>query len=188
MWLPEKKEALDLLRTHMKNENLVRHCVATEAIMRGLARSFDEDEDLWGITGLLHDLDLELVGDNMAAHARTTTEILEGKGYPEEGVKAILTHNGDVLGIPPETRFEHCLTAAETITGLVVACTLVYPSRKVADVKVKSIRKRMKEKRFAANVNRDRIRNIERVGMTVEDFIALSLEAMTGVAEDIGLG
>jgi len=187
MWLPERSEALELLRHHVKQENLVRHCIATEAIMRSLARHFGEDEDLWGITGLLHDMDLELVGEDMHKHARKTVEILEGKGFPEAGLKAILAHNGDVLGVPMSNPFEHCLSAAETITGLVVACTLVYPSKKVADVKPKSIRKRMKEKRFAAAVNRDRIAAIEGAGLGLDEFIPLALEAMRTVGDDIGL-
>jgi putative nucleotidyltransferase with HDIG domain len=187
MGLPERQDAMTLLREHVKQENLVRHGIATEAIMRALARRLGGDEDLWGISGLLHDLDLELVDNDMQRHARTTVGILEARGFPKEGLQAILAHNGDVLGIPLVSPFDHALTAAETVTGLVVACTLVYPSRKVADVQAASIRKRMKEKRFAANVNRDRIQEIEKVGIPLDDFIDIALEAMRGVAADIGL-
>jgi len=187
MWLPNRSEAIELLRTHVSNENLVRHCIATEAIMRSLARRLGRDEELWGITGLLHDLDLEIVDYDDQVHGRTTVKMLSERGYPQEGLEAILAHNGEALGVPCRTEFEHCLTAAETITGLIVACTLVYQSRKVADVKVKSIRKRMKEKRFAANVKRDRIWHIEQVGITLDDFIALSLAAMVPIGDQLGL-
>lgn len=187
MWLPDRNEALALLRTHISQENLVKHMIATEVIMRSLARRLGEDEALWGIAGLLHDMDLEIVDGDMARHAIATTDILREKGFPAAGLQAILAHNGDVLGVEKSCSFDWCLSAAETITGLVVACTLVYPSRKVADVKLKSIRKRMKEKRFAAAVSRDRIRSIEEVGIGLEDFISLSLEAMKGAADELGL-
>jgi uncharacterized protein len=186
MWIPDRQEALDLLRHYIKNENLVKHCVATEAIMRSLAARFGADEQLWGITGLLHDLDLELLDNKLDNHARETVRILEGKGFPKEGLDAILTHN-DTLGVPCTETFHWALSAAETITGLVVACTLVYPSRKIADVRPKSIRKRMKEKRFAANVDRDRILFCEEIGIELNEFILLSLEAMKGAAVELGL-
>jgi putative nucleotidyltransferase with HDIG domain len=187
MGLPDRESALALLRQHVKQENLVRHCLATEAIMRALARRFSDDEELWGISGLLHDLDLELVGEDMSIHARKTAEILSSLAFPQAGIEAILAHNGDVLGISCKSRFEFCLTAAESITGLVVACTLVYPSKKVADVQTSSIRKRMKEKRFAANVSRERIMQIEHAGLGLDDFIALALAAMQGIPDQIGL-
>jgi putative nucleotidyltransferase with HDIG domain len=187
MSLPTREDALVLLKTHIKSENLVRHMIATEAIMRALASRLEADPELWGITGLLHDMDLEIIDDDMTRHARTTVEILARRGYPEAGLQAILAHNGDVLGIDLQAPFDYALSAAETITGLIVACTLVYPSRKVADVKPKSIRKRMKEHRFAANVSRERIALIEQVGIGLDDFILLSLAAMKDVSEAIGL-
>jgi uncharacterized protein len=187
MWIPAREEALELLRSHITTENLIRHMVATEAIMRALAPRLAGDPNLWGITGLLHDMDLEIIDNDMHRHARTTADILETKGYPPEGLQAIRAHNGDVLGIEMSGNFDYALSAAETITGLIVACTLVYPSKKVADVKPKSIRKRMKEHRFAANVSRDRIRLIEQTGIALDDFILISLEAMRGVSGEIGL-
>lgn len=187
MWLPDREEALTLLREHITTENLVRHMIATEAIMRALARHFGEDENLWGVTGLLHDMDLDIVEDDMHRHALETVEILRKRDFPPDGLHAILAHNGDIIGVDKESRFDYALSAAETITGLIVACTLVYPSRKIADVKPKSIRKRMKEKRFAANVDRDRIRLIEKAGLSLDDFIPLALRAMSDYADEIGL-
>jgi uncharacterized protein len=187
MWLPDRDEALPFLKEHLKTENLVRHCIATEAILRALAQRLGHDEELWGITGLFHDMDLDLVDNDMNQHGRKTAQILEEKGFPEEGRQAILAHNGDVLDIPLVTPLDVALLAGETITGLVVATTLVYPSRKVADVKVKSIRKRMKEKRFAAGVDRDKVRKIEELGIPLDDFLNLALDSMRGVADEIGL-
>jgi len=187
MWIPDRNEALAFLRTCVKQENLVRHMIATEAIMKALARKLGGDEQLWGLSGLLHDLDLELVGGDMHRHARETARILEEKGLPREGIDAILAHNGDTLGIPPKGNFHHALSAAETMTGMVVACTLVYPSKKIADVKAGSIRKRMKEHRFAANVSRERIMLIEKTGLSLDELIDISLQAMSGVAAEIGL-
>lgn len=186
MLLPDRSEAETLLRSYVKQENLVRHMIATEAIMRTLARKLGEDEELWGITGLLHDMDLELVSNDLSRHALETVRILGEKGYPEAGLNAILAHNAET-GAECTEPFHFALSAAETITGLVVACTLVYPSKKVADVKPKSIRKRMKEKRFAANVDRDCIRLIEKVGISLDDFIIISLDAMKGVGAELGL-
>jgi putative nucleotidyltransferase with HDIG domain len=173
MWIPARDEALGFLKSHLTTTNLVRHCIATEAIMRSLARRFGEDEELWGITGLFHDLDLDLVGDDMARHGRTTVGILREKGYPEEGLQAILAHNGDVLGVPVET--------------LVVATTLVYLSKKIADLKVKSVRKRMKEPRFAAGVDRSKVALCEEIGIPLAEFLEVSVEAMRGVSDEIGL-
>jgi len=187
MWLPARDEALGFLKNHLSTTNLVRHCIATEAIMRSLARRFGEDEDLWGITGLFHDLDLDLVDGDMGRHGTTTVEILRAEGYPEEGLQAILAHNGDVLGVTPETRFEKALLSAETTTGLVVATTLVYPSKKIADLKVKSVRKRMKEPRFAAGVDRTKVALCEEFDVPLAEFLALSVEAMRAVADEIGL-
>ncbi|MBM4353394.1 MAG: HDIG domain-containing protein [Deltaproteobacteria bacterium] len=100
MGLPNRQDAMVLLREHVKQENLVRHMIATEAIMRALARRLGGNEELWGISGLLHDLDLEIVDNDMNRHARTTAAILAERGFPPEGLDAILAHNGDVLGIP----------------------------------------------------------------------------------------
>jgi putative nucleotidyltransferase with HDIG domain len=187
MWLPDKSEALEFLRTYIKAENLIRHMIATDAIMRALARKLGQDENLWGITGLLHDMDLEIVDNNMKRHTRETARILEQKGFPPEGIEAIQSHNEEAGVVRISKPFHYALTAAETITGMVVACTLVYPSKKVADVQPKSIRKRMKETRFAANVNRESIMAVEKLGIPLDDFIGLSLEAMKGVAAEIGL-
>ena len=187
MWIPAREEALIFLKTHLTTTNLVRHCIASEAIMCALARRFGEDEHLWGITGLFHDLDLDIIDGDMTRHGIRTVEILRAEGFPEEALTAILAHNGDVLGVPVETLFDKALLAAETTTGLVVATTLVYPSKKIADIKIKSVRKRMKEPRFAAGVDRSKVMLCEDIGIPLPEFLELSVNAMREVAEEIGL-
>ena len=182
-----REEALALLHDKIQTESLRKHSLASEAIMRRLAEHFGEDVDAWGIVGLLHDLDLESIDDDMTRHGETTASWLREKGFPEEALQAIRAHNGDILGVEPETRLDQALTAAESMTGLVSACALIYPSKKVADVKVKSLRKRMKEKRFAANVSRERIQVHEQLGLEFNDFAALSLEGMVRIADELGL-
>jgi putative nucleotidyltransferase with HDIG domain len=185
--LNDRKEALNLLNAKIRQPNLIKHCLATEAIMRALARRLGTDVELWGLTGLLHDLDLEQTRNDQREHARIGAEILKKAGFPEEGVSAILAHNGEVLGIERHTPLEHALACAETVTGLIVATALVQAEKKLASVKPDSVIKRMKEKRFAQNVNREIIRECENLGLELDDFIRLSLEAMQGIADELGL-
>ena len=182
-----RERALELLKQHMEAENLRRHCLATEAIMRKLAHRLNKDEEVWGLTGLLHDMDLELTRDDQSRHGLVATDVLAKEGFPSEALQAIRGHNGEVLGIPRKSDFDHALACAETITGLIVATAMVQPDKRVASVKPKSVKKRMKEKRFAENVNRDIIRECEHLGVPLEEFIPLSVEAMQGIAEDLGL-
>jgi putative nucleotidyltransferase with HDIG domain len=181
-----RDEAISLLESKIENINLRRHMLATESIMRALASRLDRDADLWGLTGLLHDIDLEEVDQDPKRHAAVGAEWLEGK-LPGEAVQAVKAHNGEMLGIGRSSELEHALAAAETLTGLVVAATLVLPSKKLADLKVKSVRKRMKEPRFAAGVNREIIKECEKFGMEVPEFIELGVEAMRGIGPDLGL-
>jgi putative nucleotidyltransferase with HDIG domain len=184
----DRSEAYALLTEKLAADNLIKHSLATEAIMRALARRFGEDEELWGMTGLLHDLDLEIVGDDMSTHAQVTADILLEAGFPQEGVQAVRMHNSEGLGLGERTsRFEHSLAAAETVTGLIVATALVLPSKSLADVKAKSVRKRMKETAFARGARREVIMECEEAGVPLDEFIDLSLEAMRGIAPEIGL-
>lgn len=182
-----RDEALDLLKTHVKTENLIKHCLATEAIMRRLARHLGEDEDTWGVAGLIHDLDFDQTKDTPDRHGLMTAEMLAERGVAEDMIDAIKAHNAEGLGLERTKPFHHALACAETITGLVVATALVYPDKKLASVKVKSVRKRMKKKDFARNVNRDIIMECEKLGLTLDEFIELSLSAMQEIAEALGL-
>lgn len=184
----ERNEAHALLTEKLDADNLVKHSLATEAIMRALARRFGEDEGLWGMTGMLHDLDLGIVGEDMTTHGQVTADILGEAGFPDEGISAIRMHNAEGLGLGERTtRFEHSLAAAETITGLIVATALVLPSKSLADVKAKSVRKRMKETAFARGARREVIMECEDAGVPLDEFIELSLEAMRGIAPELGL-
>jgi len=155
--------------------------------MRTLAQKLGHDEDMWGIAGLLHDLDYEDTKDDMKRHGLVTEEILKAKGVSTEIIHAIKGHNADNLGFERREVFEHALTAAECITGMVVATTLVYPDKKIASVKPKSIIKRMKQKEFARSVNRDYIKECEKIGIQLQDFAILSLEAMGEISDELGL-
>ncbi|SHE35498.1 HDIG domain-containing protein [Desulfacinum infernum DSM 9756] len=182
-----REDALNLLNQHIHADNLKKHCLATEAIMRELARHFGEDEEAWAVAGLLHDLDFEETRDDPASHGKRTLEILDGTDLSEEVRRAIARHNAEALGLARETRLDFALTCAETITGLIVAAALVHPDKKIASVKVKSIRKRMKSKDFARNVNRDHIALCEEMGLPLNDFIEMSLRAMTAIGDQLGL-
>ncbi|WAC06861.1 MAG: HDIG domain-containing protein [Thermodesulfobacteriota bacterium] len=182
-----REKSLTLLKGHIQAENLIKHCLATEAIMRKVAQRLGKEVELCGLTGLLHDIDLEITRDDQSKHALVGADLLEKEGFPQEALQAIRAHNGERLGIERQTEFEHALAASETITGLIVATALVQPEKKIANVKIKSVTKRMKEKRFAENVNRDIIKECELFGIPVEDFVALSITAMQGIADDLGL-
>lgn len=182
-----REEALTLLRENVQNENLFKHCLATEAVMKALAEKLGEDKEKWGLTGLVHDLDVELVQGDPARHSLETIRILGDRGVDEEILQAVKMHNAEAHGETRSEIFHHALAAGETITGLIVATAMVYPDKKINSVKPKSIKKRMKEKRFAAGVDRDIIMECEKLGMGLDEFIPLCLEAMQGIGDDLGL-
>ncbi len=186
-WGITRDEALSLMEQRLQAENLRKHSLAAEAIMRALALKFGEDPDLWGIAGLLHDLDYNETRDNMTQHGLVTEGILLGLGVNSEITEAIKFHNSDHLGLEPSKPIHHAISAAETITGLIVATTLVYPEKKLAVVKEKSVLKRMKEKEFARAVSRDRIRLCEKIGIPLPEFVQISLKAMRGISDQLGL-
>jgi putative nucleotidyltransferase with HDIG domain len=183
----DRSKALEKLREHVKNEKTVIHCLASEAVMRALARRLGEDEDRWGLTGLLHDIDVEVTGADPKVHALKAEELLTGFSLDGEMIDAICMHNDQATGKKRTTTFQHALAAGETITGLIYATTLVYPDKKIAGVKYKSVRKRMKEKAFAASVNRDHIMECEKINIPLDEFLQLSVDAMREIADKIGL-
>ena len=177
---------IDLLNKHIANPKMVAHCLASEAVLRALARRFGEAEQVWGIAGLLHDIDVEWTEGDSKRHAREGAEMLKSEGLPNEAVDAIMMHNEMATGKDRTTLFQHALAAGETITGLIFATALVYPDKKIASVKSKSVVKRMKEKAFAASVNRDTIMECEKIGIPIADFAELSIEAIKPIAEELG--
>ncbi len=183
----DRDDAFRLLKKYLKNEKLVSHSLATESIMIRLAKKFNQDENLWGISGLLHDLDYELTGEDSTRHGLETSEILEKESVSPIIIDVIKKHNAEGLGLVRETRFEYALTCAESITGMIVATALVYPDKKISSVKIKSVTKRMKTSHFARAVSRERIMECEEIGIPLNEFVTLSLEAMSTIADQIGL-
>lgn len=181
-----RKEAFDLLVEHVKSENMLKHSLASEAVMKKLAIRLGEDENEWGLAGLLHDVDVEVTNADPYTHGIYSEKILKGK-ISEDILDAIMMHNEIASGKERTTKFQHALAAGETITGLITATALVYPDRKVASVKTKSITKRMKEKAFAASVKRENILECELIGLSIDEFAELSLSAMGEISEQLGL-
>jgi putative nucleotidyltransferase with HDIG domain len=182
-----REQALGLVKKHIKSSNMINHCLASEAVMKALAERLGEDPEKWGLAGLLHDLDAETHVD-LDVHTRETARILAEQGVDTDIIEAIRLHNEQAhSGAKRSTRFQHLLAAGETITGLIVATALVYPDRRLASVKSKSVRSRIKEKAFAAGANRDTIRECECAGIPLDEFCDICLQAMQGVAKDLGL-
>ncbi|TAL36260.1 MAG: HDIG domain-containing protein [Spirochaetes bacterium] len=183
-----RDEALSLLKEHVNELNMIRHCLASEAVLRALALELGEDADLWGMAGLLHDIDVEITNADLAVHTKEAARILSGHGLPDELVDAVRLHNEEAHGGEKRaTRFQHALAAGETVTGLITATALVYPDKKLASVQAKSVVKRMKEKAFARSVNRDIIMECEKIGVDLPRFVEISLKAMQGISAELGL-
>ena len=180
-----REEALTAVRKEIPNQNLVRHMLATEAVMKALAVKLGEDEHEWGLAGLLHDIDLEQCGGDMKVHGRLSAEMAAGLGASEAVSHAILCHG--MLGEPRVSRMDKALYCADPVTGLITAGALIRPEKKLAPVQAKSILKRFKEKSFAAGANREQISSCGEIGLTLEEFVTLSLQAMQAIAEDLGL-
>ena len=182
----DREAALKAIRDNVKNENLVKHMLATEAIMRVLARRFNENEDEWGLAGLLHDIDVEVTNADMAVHSKRSAEMAKQLGANEMVCHAILVHN-DAHGVPCATLIDKALFCADPLTGLITAGALVRPDKKLASVEAKSIKKRFKEKSFAAGANREQMAKCSDIGLELDAFIELGLEAMKNVAGELGL-
>jgi len=182
-----RPQALDLVRKYIQNEKMIFHCLASEAVMRGLAQRLGEDEEKWGLAGLLHDLDVETTNAEPTIHGTQTEVLLKDLDVDLDILDAIRMHNEVSAGKERSTKFQHALAAGETITGLIFATTYVYPDRKLTSVKPKSVVKRMKEKMFAASVKRENIMECEKIGIPIEEFAALAIRSMLPVADQIGL-
>ncbi len=185
-----RKKALELLHNNMENPNLRRHCYAVEAVMQALARRFKEDEDKWGVVGLLHDGDYEKTRATPEKHTLMMEEWLKKEGVKDKEIlSAILSHNYAHTGQnPPKNKLEWSLYCCDELTGFIVAVALVRPDRKLSSVTVESVLKKWDEKSFAAGVKREQIKECEgRLGIPLTDFIDLALKAMQGIAKDLGL-
>jgi uncharacterized protein len=184
-----RDKAKTLFAKYLKTENLVKHSIETEAVMKALAKHFGEDEEFWGACGLLHDLDLDTIGTDMSKHAVTTVELLKSEGLDEPLLfSAVLAHAEKLNSAGKrESKLDYALSAGENITGLIFAYALILPSKKLADVKPSSVMKRLKEKAFAAKVDRELIADIEKAGLAKEKFVEIAVEAMKSIADQIGL-
>ena len=182
-----RERALSLLNDHIENPNMIKHCLASEAVLGALADHLGQDREKWSMAGLLHDLDIELTNADLNIHGRETVRMLTEEGVDPEIVEAIGLHNEKSAGGTRSKPFHYALAAGETITGLIIATTLVYPDKKLASVKPKSIVKRMKEKAFAASVDRDIIRECEHIPIPLNEFALISLQAMQSISDELGL-
>jgi len=183
---PTREEALELLKKYNQTESLIKHALAVEGVMRYCARQRNADEEKWGVIGLIHDLDYEQFPDE---HCKKTEAILNEQDWPEEYTRAVVSHGyGICTDVEPQSEMEKVLYAIDELTGLVATTALVRPSKSVLDMKAKSVKKKWKDKRFAAGVDRSIIqRGAEMLGVQVGDLIQETIMGMREVADEIGL-
>ena len=172
--------ALALVRAQNPNPGLLAHAIQSEAVMRAMATALGQDADLWGITGLLHDLDYPRTAADPARHGLALRDALPEGALPEEALRAIAAHNDEHTGLPPKTAFDFALRAAESVTGIISANALVRPEG-MAGMSAKSVKKKMKDKAFAAGVRRENIRECDKAGLALDDFLTLAITAMAGL-------
>lgn len=178
-----RNEALVFVEANLKNKNLIKHCLASEAVMRALAKHFGEDENVWGLSGLLHDADVEI--STPQTQGKKGGEMLQDKITPE--MKYAMASHNTLTGAEPKSKVDYALTSAETITGLIVAAALILPDKKLSSLSKDSIVKRFHEKRFAAGVDRSLILHCEKIGLNLKQFAEIALRAMQEISKDLGL-
>jgi putative nucleotidyltransferase with HDIG domain len=188
--VPSRAEALDLMHEYTGNENLRKHMYAVEAAMRAYAAKYGEDADLWGVTGLIHDFDYEKFPNDALSpteeHPSSGVAILRENGWPEEILHAVMAH-AEHTGVEPETLMARTLRAVDELTGFVTACALVRPTG-ISDLRAKSVKKKLKDRSFAAAVNREEIRSYpEAIGEDMTEHIDFVIEAMRGIADTLEL-
>ena len=183
---PTREDALALLKTYNQSESLIKHAFAVEGVMRFMARKYGEDEEVWGIVGLIHDLDYEQFPDQ---HCKKTEAILKENNWPDSLIRAVVSHGWGICSdVKPETDMEKVLFAIDELTGLVATSALVRPTKSVMDMKAKSVKKKLKDKRFAAGVDRSIIqKGADMLGVELGDLITDTIQGMREVADEIGL-
>ena len=182
----EHSRAMQMVKTHMKNKNLIKHVYAVEAVMGALARRLHHDEDRWRLAGLLHDLDYEDTQDTPERHGLETARLLSGEGLSGEIIHAVKAHN-EATGTERISDMDKALYCADPVTGLIVACALVKPGKTLAEVDAEFVLRKMKEKSFARGASREQIGACAEIGLEIEDFIELSVRAMGEIAPSLGL-
>jgi putative nucleotidyltransferase with HDIG domain len=182
-----RDEALKLLHEKVHDENLIKHMLATEAVMRALAQKFNEDEEKWGLTGLLHDIDYEETKEKPEIHSKIGADYLKELGFPDDIVHAVLTHN-ERHGVPRTTLLDKALWVVDPTTGFIIAVALVRPDKKLASVELKSMKKKFKEKSFAAGADREQMQACEtELNMPLDEFLEIALKALQGISDELGL-
>ncbi len=179
-----REQALALLQQHLKNRNLVKHCLAVEACMRDFARHFAQDPESWALAGLLHDLDYEYTLAKPAEHAEKTAEMLAGFDLPEEIVHAIKAHN---MRVEPSSKMDVSLLTIDPASGFIIACALMHPNKKLLALDLAFLKKRFKEKSFAKGASREQMAGCVKLGMTLDEFLQLCLGAMQKISAELGL-
>ena len=181
----DREEILNSIHANVQDRNMIKHMLATEAIMRALARRLGGDEQEWGITGLIHDIDMELVEGDMSSHSRLGADIAQELGASETMARAILCHN-EAHGVPRETKLDKALFCADPLSGLITAAALVHPD-KLGGLTTKSVMKRFREKSFAAGIDREQVAQCQEIGLELEEFIGLGIKAMKEIALELEL-
>jgi putative nucleotidyltransferase with HDIG domain len=183
---PTREQAFELLSQYNKTPGLIKHALAVEATMRRFARHFKEDEELWGVIGLIHDLDYEQYPDQ---HCKMTEKILRENNWPEDHIRAVMSHAWEICtDVKPESLLEKTIYTIDELTGLVITSALVRPSKSLLDMKAKSVKKKWNDKRFAAKIDRSIIeRGAEMLGMELTEIITLTIEGMATVADQLEL-
>lgn len=179
-----RQEALELVKKHVPQKNLVKHMLAAEAVMKALARKFGEDEEKWGLAGLLHDVDYAETADKPEIHAVRSAEILREQGVDEDIIHAILGHNNKA---ERDTLMSKALYAVDPLTGFLVACALMTPEKKLSAVDVGFAQRRFKEKSFARGASREQMMTCEELGLSLDEFFEIGIKAMQEIAEELGL-
>lgn len=183
----EREKALEFLNQKVQSKNLIKHCLAVEAVMRALAKRFNEDETKWALAGLLHDIDYEETKDDAQRHSIVGAEMLKAQGIEQDICQAVKVHN-EAHGILPETLMEKALFVSDPITGLIVAATLVLPSKKITVLTPENVLNRFKEKSFARGANREIISRCgDYLSLSLEEFTGIALKAMQEIADELGL-
>lgn len=184
--MTSREENLELVKKYVSKRNVICHMIAVEYIMRSTARNLGEDENVWGLAGLLHDIDYEKTEATPERHTLVAEEILKGQ-VPDDLIRSIKSHNARFTGVNPETRMEKALVACDAISGLLVACALVMPSKKIQDVKVETVAKKFKDRDFARGAERERILICEQIGIPEEQFFEIALKGLKAASAQIGL-
>lgn len=182
--IKRREDSLSILKGRVRTANLIKHMLAVEAIMRGLATHLKEDVEKWGMAGLMHDIDIDEYGKDPSQHGRIGAQWLKEMGYDEDMVNAVLAHAGHK---PPESRLEMALFASDPLSGLIISSALIHPARKLSSIDTTFVLNRYSEKRFAAGARREDIKICEQIGLSLEEFITIALNAMKGISDELGL-